>query len=365
MPRLPPLPRAMLRSGSRATLHLLLVASLALTVWTGAEIARDPLVRPFAERGAAEIIAATDRMLAAEATPQVIAARLTSLLAEDPRNWLAIEAVEGVAAERGIALPPALLAQRAAAWDADSGFWANAGDCATCIWDAATCNLQLALMCQAPVALTPLGDIAGISRAGVASITGGEVDEIDLALSVVGLSATALVIATGGSSAVVKVGAGLGKLARRMGLLSPALTRVITTQLRAGVDLAALPAVRSADDLAAVVRVDALAPLGALATDLGRLRDATGTTEALHLLRYVDDGAEARRLANAAEALGPRVVGRIEVLGKSRFLRATLRWSDALWQMFAGLAGLLGAAVGVLGGAAQSLGLRLLRRLAG
>lgn len=351
----------MIRALARAGLGLLLLASVVLTLHSGARIAEDPLLRPFVDRSLAEVAAVTDRMLARDATSALLADRLSALLAEEPRNWVAIEAVEGVAAERGLALPADILMQRDDAWQADSGIFANAGACAACIWDAGTCSLSNALICQAPVALTPLGDIAGLSRAGVAAVTGGEVDEIDLALSVVGLSATALVIATGGSSALVKAGAGIGRLARRMNLLTPPLARFITGGLRSGVDLAALRAVRSADDLAAVVRADALAPLADLAADLGRISDATGATSALHLLRYVNDGADARRLANAAEALGPRTIGRIEVLGKARVLRATTRVSDTLVQIAVGLGGLLASVTALLGAAAQGLGLRLLR----
>lgn len=354
----------MIRVLARAGLSALLVASLALTGWAAVQIAREPLIRPLVERSIDEIAAAADRMLAQQATLERIAARLTALLSEAPRNWIAIEAVEAVAAERGIALLPDLELQRATAWDHDSGYLTKAGACLSCIWDGANCNLSQALICNAPVSLTPIGDLAGLARAGVAYGTGGIIDQIDLALSVVGLAATALAVASGGTSVTVKLGAGLGKMAHRMGLLSPRLARMITDALRAGVDLAALPAVRSGDDLARAIKTEALAPLAALASDLGRTAEALGPTETLHLLRYIDDGADARRLANAAQALGPRTLGRIEVLGKARLLRATLRWSKVTWGLLTGICGLLAALAGMLGGMAQSLSLRLLRRMA-
>jgi hypothetical protein len=100
----------------------------------------------------------------------------------------------------------------------------------------------------------------------------------------------------------------------------------------------------------------------AVVGDMGRIQGAVGTTRALHLLRYVDDAADARRMARATEALGLRAVGRVEVLGKARFLRATTRWSDAARTVMAGLLGLLGSLAALLTGALQGAGLRLLRR---
>ena len=74
--------------------------------------------------------------------------------------------------------------------------------------------------------------------------------------------------------------------------------------------------------------------------------------------RHVDDAADARRLARMSEALGPKTLGRIEVLGKARLFRLGLRLSDVARDLFAGLAGLAAASVGF----AQSAGLRLARR---
>jgi len=99
--------------------------------------------------------------------------------------------------------------------------------------------------------------------------------------------------------------------------------------------------------------------------DMGRIQGAVGTTRALHLLSYVDNAADSRRMARATEALGARSVGRIEILGKARFLRATIRWSDAARTVMAGILGFLGSLAALVAGALQGAGLRLLRRIAG
>ena len=354
----------MLRRLAKAGLTLCLLLSLAATGLAGLEIARNPLVAPLVDRSRDEIVAATDRLMAQYATPDHVAALIAARLDDRPRNWVALDALDQVAAERGLALPPALLAARDAALAEDSDWLTGIGECARCAYDPGTCTLSNVLVCQVPVALTPLGDIAGIARAGTAAATGREVDEIDLGLSIIGLGATALVLASGGSSALVKVGASTARLARRMNLLSPRLTETGLVTLRRGVDWAALPAVRSSDDLARVVRMDVLAPVVAVVGDMGRIQGAVGTSRALHLLRYVDDAADARRLARASDALGLRTVQRIEVLGKARFLRATVRWSDAARTAMAGFLSLIASLAGFLTGAVQGLGLRVLRRFA-
>jgi hypothetical protein len=354
---------APLRLLARSLLLMLLTGSLILTLRTAVLITRDPLIRPMVDASLEEITAASDRMMAKEATPERIAARLAGLLAEDPRNWVAIQAVEGVAAERGLILAPDLAAKRAELWDDDSGYIAQAGDCVTCIWDAGTCTLTNALVCNAPVSLSPVGDVVGLGRAGVAWATGGDVDQIDLALSIVGLGATAAILASGGTSLTLKLGAGTIRLARKMRLLSPRLTGLLADVATRGIDWQLVTRMDFSDP-ARLIRADVTAPLASIASDLGRIGHALPATETLHLLRYVDDAADARRLANATEALGARTLGRIEVLGKSRFLRTTIRASNLAIQTLAGFAGLLLGLATVLGCILQSGMIRLLRRRA-
>jgi hypothetical protein len=354
----------MIRLAARAGLTVLLVVSVVLLFSAGVQVMRDPLVRPFVDASRDEIMARSDRMMAREATPARIVQRLTELLAEDPRNWLAIQAVEAVAAERAVTLPPDLSAARAALWAEDSSYLAIAEDCATCVWDAGTCTLTNALICNAPVTLSPVGDVVGLGRAGVAWATGGDVDQIDLALSIVGVGATATILASGGTSLSLKLGAGIIKLARKMRLVSPRLTALLTDVARRGIDWQLVTRMDFSDP-ARLMRADVVAPLANIASDMGRVGRTLPATETLHLLRYVDDATEARRIANAAEALGPRTLGRIEVLGKARFLRTTVRVSDLAAQALAGMAGLSMGIASVLGGMGQTLMLRALRRFAG
>ncbi len=352
----------MIRWAARAGLTILLVLSCALTFSGAAQIMRDPLIRPMVDASLDEIAAASDRMMATDATPDRITQRLTELLDEAPRNWLAIQAVEGVAVERGITLPADLTTHRTTLWDEDSGYIAQAGDCASCIWDAGTCTLTNALICNAPVAISPVGDVVGLGRAGVAWATGGDVDRIDLALSIIGIGATAAILASGGTSITLKLGAGTIKLARKMRLISPRLTGLLSDVATRGIDWQ-LVARMDFTDPARLIRPDVIAPLANIASDMGRIGRALPATETLHLIRYIDDVTDARRLANAADALGPKTLGRIEVLGKSRFLRATVRASNLALQTLAGVIGLIASLASALISIGQSMILRLTHRL--
>lgn len=333
------------RLAARAVLALVLLASLGLTLWSGWRIASDPLLRPLVERAGDDLAAALERALARRATAEAIAARLTALLAEDPPNWTAIDGVQTLALDRGLTLPPDLVAALTAARDDASGFWAGAASCAACAFDATTCSLEQAVGCNLPVALTPAGDVIGLGRGAADWALGNDVDDVEVALSALGLTATVAAPATGGTSLTVKAGTSVIKLARRMALLSPRLLSLVTDTLRAG------------------ARADP-APLTALATDLGRLQSSQGAAAALHLLRHVDGPDDARRLADAATALGPRTLGAVEVLGKSRLLRAGLRLSDEAIALAFGLAGLLAALGTAAAGMVQARVLRALGRAA-
>lgn len=352
----------MIRRLARAVLGLALMGSLAATALTAARIARDPALTPFTEAAADEIRAASDRAMARHAPPEAILARLAKRLAEEPPNPVAVEALAELAAEQGLTLPPDTAARLEGL--REETLWEDAAGCLACLWDAASCSLSAELLCQAPMVLTPAGDVAGLARAGQAWASGAEVDRVDLTLSTVSLGATAAVLVSGGSSATVKVGASLLRMAHRMRLLSPPLARLVTRTVATAVDWARLPAVRSTGDMAGLLRPEALRPMAEVAEGLGRVGARLPPAQTLHLLRHVDDAADARRFAAAAEALGPRTVARVEMLGKARFLRATVRWSDAARALMASLAALLASATALLMGAAQSLGLRLLRRLA-
>lgn len=338
----------------RLLLLLLLLGSAGLGYRSVEAIVKNPALTPLIERSADEIVAATDRMVAAEATPERLTDLLARRLAESPRNWVALQAIADLHTERGVPLP----ASYQAAWDEDSGIVAQTGACLACLWDIATCSLSTALLCKAPILLTPVEDLRGITKAGVDYASGTGIDKLDLGLSVAGLSATVLIAASGGSSATVKAGTALVRLARGMRLLTPNLTARMTVAFTDGIRWTDIPAARSLDDLTGLLRTDALAPVAATLADLGRTRDVLGTGQTLHLLPLIDDAADARALARVSEALGPRTVSRVEVLGKSRLFRATLRVSNTAAELTAGIVGVLAGLGAALANLIQTVAFR-------
>lgn len=354
-----------MRALARIILTLALAVSLVLTMTAAGRLAADPVLAPWRDATLSEITVATDRLLSETAAPDAVIARINARLTEEPRDWVVLDALTDLARERAIDLPPDLVDRLQMQRDADSGLLATATACGACVMDASTCSVNLLLMCRAPVDLTFVGDIAGIVRAGTAHLAGQEVDEIDLGLSIAGLAATALVLFSGGASITVKAGAGLAKIARGAGRLSNGLTDVIRVAVRDGVDWTRLPAVRSPDDLALAIRADAFQPLFDTTADLTRLQGVTGTARALHLLPLVDGPTSARRIANAAESIGPsRLVGAVEMAGPARVLRATVRFSGTAVQFVSAFAAFVTLLAAMIVGALKSASLRLLRRAA-
>lgn len=343
----------------RLLLGMAVVASAFVTLHSARQVAANPALTPLIERSLDEIIAATDRLMARNATEAHLSQLIATRLAESPRNWVALQALHDEATARGFATP----ADYDAARQADSGVVAATGDCLSCIWDIATCSLSTALICKAPILLTPIEDLRGLAQAGADYASGTPIDQLDLGLSVIGLGATAAIVATGGTSATLKAGTATLRLARGMGRMSPRLARQLGTAFADGIRWSDLPGVRSGDDLSRLIRADVLRPVAATLSDLGRVAGAAGPVHALHLLPLVDDAADARHLANAAEALGPRTVRQAEVLGKTRLLRATLRISNLGMTLILGLSGLMLSVAALLGSLAQSWLLRALRRI--
>lgn len=343
----------------RLLLGMAVVASAFVTLHSARQVAANPALTPLIERSRDEIIAATDRLMARNATEAHLSQLIATRLAESPRNWVALQALHDEATARGFATP----ADYDAARQADSGVVAATGDCLSCIWDIATCSLSTALICKAPILLTPIEDLRGLAQAGADYASGTPIDQLDLGLSVIGLGATAAIVATGGTSATLKAGTATLRLARGMGRMSPRLARQLGTAFADGIRWSDLPGVRSGDDLSRLIRADVLRPVAATLSDLGRVAGAAGPVHALHLLPLVDDAADARHLANAAEALGPRTVRQAEVLGKTRLLRATLRISNLGMTLILGLSGLMLSVAALLGSLAQSWLLRALRRI--
>lgn len=350
---------------ARAVLTVCMAVSIALSALAAYRIATSDALAPLRERTAQEIVAATDSMMVRDATPERLSSLIASRLGEEPRNWVALTALHDLAVERRIALPADLSAAYDRAWAEDGSLVHQAADCASCAWDISTCNLSNVMICKLPLLLTPVEDLRGITKAGWNYLSGVPVDRVDLGLSIVGLGATALVLVSGGTAETLKIGAAGAKMARGMKILSRGIEDMAVTAIRTGVDWKSLARLdEGGADLARAIHPEAFRPLAEVTSDIGRIGLATDASSALHLMRYVKDAPDADRMARAAEALGPRTVARVEVLGPARLMRATLRWSETAWELISGFLGLVGSIAAFLIGLVKGIGWGLLRRLA-
>lgn len=353
-----------MRRAVRTLLTVLLLGSGLWTAWNAWHLLRSPQGAWLVDRSAVQLGAAYDRAVARTATPEALSQRMVLRLAESPRNWVAIDALVDLAQAQGTALPPGVEADLAAARAEDFGLVAGTRACAACALDLRHCPLSPALGCGVAINLTVLGDLTALGRESSNHMRGVPVDQVDVVLSFIGLGATGLAVASGGTSLSVKAGAALIRTAHRMGRLSPGMIQVFTRGFRQGVDWARVPVARSADDLTALARPAALRPASDAAQSLGQLHRTLGTGPTLHLMRHIDTPLDARRIARGADALGPRTVGAFEVMGKSRFLRAGMRLADEVWYMIAGMVAVITALAGLIATMAGSGVLRCLRRAA-
>lgn len=359
----------MWRRAKRIIRYALALALTASLVWTALNIWTLTETRPGAvlvERTEAEIRAAYDRMMLREATPEKVNARYRELVTAAERDWVAITAIEDLAAGRDIVLDTDMVTLRDVAFEIDHSLMKQAGQCVACAWDPRRCDLNAALLCRVPIDLTPVGDVTGIVRESGRYALGMDVDMFELGLSTVGLGATVLAPLTLGSSASLKAGTGVVKLARRADAITPGMEKFIVRQASDAVDWAALSKtnVRSFnDDLARAARPGALRPLARALEDAGALYDKLGLRGTVHVLRFAENGDDVRRLSKATDAVGPEVRGGLELAGRSKVLRATLRWTDEAYALIASILGAVSAAMGLAGSMLATRALRILRAL--
>lgn len=310
----------------RAALTLLLVMSLMWSGWSLWQFMRLPVAGWLMDRTEEQMVAAFDRIMARKATPEVLGEAIMARLNESPRNWVALEGLMALAEEHQIILSDDVYAAYKAARERDFGRLAQTRACGACAYDLRHCSLGPNLTCGLAVNLTVVGDVLSLSRETGGYLLGQEVDRVDVMLSFAGIGATGLALTTGGSSYVVKTGMGLLKTAHRMDLLSPELRGLYVGAFR---------------DRGA----EALRPALTVSQHLGTVHRHLGAQGTLHMVAYVDNAVEAQRMARMTTALGARSVGGLEVLGKTRFLRVALRWSDHVWGMISGILTALSAAL--------------------
>jgi hypothetical protein len=332
------------------------VASLLAAILSMVGLAANPLVLPFAERGAAEARVAVERAVARRVDAGWLLPRLEAAVAREDIDRAAL--LLNLADGHGVTIPADLRGTAEAL--VSPGWTTDLGRCGACALDVADCrSISQIVACALPIELTPVGDLNALRRQGMNWAGSRDVDRIETGLALVGLGATALVVFTGGTSFAIKAGATVTRVARRAGRITPDFSRVLA-------DAADIPiAWNRVGDLALgraplsdVADTARLARLGELGRDAGRVFVGTSATDTLALLRHVDSPDDLARLARLSESAGPATRPAVETLGLARAFRATTRITDLV---LAGLALLAALLVQVLG-LALSLALRTVRR---
>ncbi len=300
---------------------------LAVTLATGAgtalTLSQNPFAAPLVDRSLSEARVALERAMARQVTPDWLVPRLDAALAEDDRDRVAM--LSALASQHGVPLPPATWAAIDAAL-APASFGERAADCAACMVDITSCQgAGHIAACALPFEMTVAGDVNALRRQAQAAIAGDDVDRIETGLALVGVGATLVAVVSGGSSYVVKAGATMLRLARRMGAITPAFGRVLADAADVPVDWAALA---RAAPLAEITDTAKLARLGRIAEDFGTIRANTSTADALLLARHVHSAEDAARFARLSEVAGTGTRTAVEVLGPARAMRTLSRVAD-------------------------------------
>ncbi len=284
----------------------------------------NPFAAPLVLRTASDARLALERALSRRVTPEWVEARMAEALAENDLDR--VQMVEQLAQEHGVDIAPDLTAQ-AQALRARSGGVRACGQCAV---DVTTCQTAAQVAaCNISFELTPIGDVNALRRNLIAGWRGKEVDTLEVGLAAVGLGATAAVLVTGGSSALLKSGATLVRVARRTGNLRPAFARTLASAADLNVKWSAVPGYlarsRRLDEVVDPVR---LTRLTRIVEDLDAIVRNTSPGDAIYLLRHVDTADDAARLARVSAAMGDKTRRTTFALGKARTFRALVRLSD-------------------------------------
>lgn len=261
------------------------------------------------------------------ATPSWIEKRLEILLAETPRDWEQIDILA-----QNTKVPPPLKARLDAARETDFSPSARAKRCAHCIWDATRCSVSTLLSCRLPVDLTFVGDLTALARGGWAGATGGDIDELDVALGAAGLTATALIPFTAGASAPVKLGTSTLRSAKAAGRLSPRLGKTLLNA--------------NGDELRRAVHT------------VGDVTREIGLHGTLHIMPQIETITDLGELARISRSLGPDTLRAYDILGSARLARLGVRISETMVQLAAGIAALTAACISLL----SSITLTAIRR---
>ena len=177
---------------------------------------------------------------------------------------------------------------------------------------------------------TVVGDVRDLSEQYQIYQKGQQVNQLIITLSGIGIGLTAATIGSGGATAPAKAGTSLLKLASKTGRLSRRFTQELVQKAQKAFDWqlftrlsksdASLDGIRHAATQAFNPR--AMKSLSDLADQANSIRKNTSTLDTLHLLKYVENTNDLRRIEKITVKQGKYTKGIMKFLGKGA-LRGT------------------------------------------
>lgn len=221
-----------------------------------------------------------------------------------------------LAADRGVAIDPALAAEVKDASAKQSSIANTAGRFVHGLWTGEPTDLT-SLAGTAFGDLFVFGDIRDAAREGTRYLTGERYDPWILGLAGVGIAITAATYATAGLAAPERIGLSIVKAARRTGRLNPVL------------------AVRAARE---AVKVEEAGGLVELAENTGRIEAKAGTRAAMDSLAVAEEPQDMSRLARLSAAKGGKTRAIVKLLGRAAIVLTASTFDLAIWLIWAAFA---------------------------
>ena len=221
-----------------------------------------------------------------------------------------------LAADRGVAVDPALISKVKDAGVKQSSIANTAGRFVHGLWTGEPSDLA-SLAGTAAGDLFVFGDIRDAAREGTRYLMGERYDPWILGLAGVGIAITAATYASAGVTAPERVGLSLVKAARRTGRLNPALMA------------------RAARE---AVKVEEAGGVVALAENTGRIEAKAGTQAAMDSLALAEQPQDMARLARLSAAKGGKTRAIIKLLGRAAIVLTASTLDLAMWLIWAAFA---------------------------
>ena len=201
---------------------------------------------------------------------------------------------------------------------------------------------------------TVVGDVRDLHHEYNKMEQGEAVNELIVALSGVGIGFTALTLSSMGTAAPAKSGISVIKLAAKTRRLSSRFQKHLLRQGKKVFDwdlfTRLLKEARQSKSLAKGLKQipraarqayhpKAVEPLKAIAKQVNNVRKSTSVADTLHLLKYVENSDDLRRLEKVSVKYGTQTKGIVKLLGKGaiRTVRVLRKTAELMLSLFSSL----------------------------